>query len=497
MIDNPVKKAIIVGAGLGSIGAAVPLASAGWRVEIFEKNEHVGGKLNLLQRDGFSFDLGPSILTMPHVFEELFATAGRTFSEYVTLRHLSPHWRNFFEDGTRIDLYADAKQTVEHSPCLGEADRADLERFLAYSQGLYEKCRHSYFDLGLDTAWEMVRHHGVLASLSDFDLFSSMDTGVGRHVRNSYLRSVLDFFVKYVGSSAFDAPAVLNLLPYIQARYGLLYVDGGLFELARGLHRLLEDVGVAVHLGAEVTAILEAGRRVRGIRLADGTEVAADWVISNMEVIPAHCRLLGETQRELRRFRKFEPACSGLVLHLGVDREYPHLAHHNFFFSNNPRAHFNAVFREKQLPDDPTVYLVAPVRTDPGQAPHGCENLKILPHIPYVQDLPFSAEDYLDLKERVLAKLERMGLENLRKHIIVEHMWVPEDIERLYCSNRGAIYGVVSDRWKNLGFKAPKKSDRFENLYFVGGSVNPGGGMPMALLSGQQVADRLLKTANR
>jgi len=138
--------------------------------------------------------------------------------------------------------------------------------------------------------------------------------------------------------------------------------------------------------------------------------------------------------------------------------------------------------------------LVAPTRTDPSQAPPGCENLKILPHIPYLQDPPFTATDYGQLKERVLDKLERMGLDGLRQHIVVQQMWTPEDIERIYYSHRGAIYGVVSHRWKNLGFKAPKKSDRFENLFFVGGSVNPGSGMPMALLSGQQVADRILQS---
>jgi len=488
-------KALIIGAGLGAIGAAAPLAAAGWQVELFEKNDHVGGRLNLAKIDGFSFDLGPSILTMPQVFEQLFALAGKSFSDYVPTRPLLPHWRNFFENGARIDLYPDARRTVAQSPALTEADGADLERFLAYSRGLYEKCRHSYFELGLDTAWEMTRHHGLLNALFGFDLFASMDTGVGRYIRHPQLRAVLDFFVKYVGSSAFDAPAVLNLLPYIQAEFGLLYVDGGLFELARGLRRLLEELGVTIRLKTEVTGILHQGRRVRGVRLADGAEIPADLVISNMEVIPAHRKLLGESEGDLRRFRRFEPACSGLVLHLGLDREYPQLAHHNFFFSGDPRAHFRAVFRDKKLPEDPTIYLVAPARTDPSQAPRGCENLKILPHIPYIQDPPFGAEAYAALKERVLDKLERMGLEDLRRHIVVEQMWVPEDIERLYYSNRGAIYGVVSDRWKNLGFKAPKHSDRFENLYFVGGSVNPGGGMPMALLSGRQVADRILKTS--
>jgi diapolycopene oxygenase len=488
------KRVVVVGAGLGGMSAAISLAADGRQVTVFEKNDHVGGKLNLLEKDGFSFDLGPSILTLPQYFEKLFAAHGKQMADYVNVRRLRPDWRNVFEDGTRIDLFPDPAETVRENDAVREEDAADLERFVAHSRRLYERMEPGYFDRGLDTTWQMVRFYGPVSALFRFDLFSSIHDGVCRYVNNEYLQRILDFFIKYVGSSAYDAPAVLNLLPHVQSAFGLWYVDGGLYNLALGLRRLMEDAGVAIHLNKEVTGIRTDGGRTAGVRLADGTEHEADVVISNMEVIPAHRALLGETDRELARFRRFEPACSGLVLHLGVDREYPHLAHHNFFFSRDPKEHFRSVFRKKRLPEDPTIYLVAPARTDSTQAPPGSENIKILPHIPYVQDPPICPADYQALKERVLNKLERMGLEGLRRHVVVEHMWVPEDIERLYYSNRGAIYGVVADRWKNFGFKAPKASDRFDNLWFVGGSVNPGGGMPTALLSGQQAADMILES---
>ena len=146
------------------------------------------------------------------------------------------------------------------------------------------------------------------------------------------------------------------------------------------------------------------------------------------------------------------------------------------------------------LPNDPTLYVVAPCRTDKSQAPSGCENIKVLPHIPYIKDPPYTREDYLQLRERVLDKLERVALPDLRKHIIVEDMWIPDDIQKWYYSNCGAIYGVVSDKKKNFALKAPKKSEKYENLYFVGGSVNPGGGMPMVVLSGQQVRDKIIES---
>jgi len=208
-----------------------------------------------------------------------------------------------------------------------------------------------------------------------------------------------------------------------------------------------------------------------------------------MEVIPACRDLLPADDGVMRKLKKFAPACSGLVLHLGTDKIYSQLAHHNFFYSTEPRKHYEQAFHQGILPEDPTLYVIAPTRTDASQAPQGCDNIKVLPHIHHLGGRKFAHEEYLALRERVLLKLERMGLSDLRQHIIIEDMWTPEDIQTMYKSNCGAIYGVVSDRKKNLGFKAPKRSPRYDNLYFVGGSVNPGGGMPMAVLSGQQAAE--------
>ena len=229
--------------------------------------------------------------------------------------------------------------------------------------------------------------------------------------------------------------------------------------------------------------------------MANGTFHAADIIVSNMEVIPAYERLLREDKAFIASLeRKLEPTCSGLVLDLGLDCQYPQLAHHNFFFSGHQKEHFAKVFQRYELPDDPTIYLVAASKTDPTVAPPGCDCLKILPHIPYIRhDRPLTREDYLRLKERIVDKLERMGLKDLRKHTVFEHVWTPLDIRERYNSNRGSIYGVVSDRWKNLAFKAPKQSTKYPNLFFVGGSVNPGGGMPMVILCGQNVAKKVVE----
>lgn len=488
------KDIVVIGGGLGGLSAAISLAQAGYTVSLYEKNAHLGGKLNRLETEGFGFDLGPSILTMPHIFNRLFEQSGRQLEDYVPIKQLEHEWRSFFMDGTVLDLYNSVDDMLDKNDELSEKDIEEFKDYLAYTKTLYEKTEEGYFNKGLDTLKEVLDHHGYLTSLKDFDYFHTMSQGVDKRISNPYLRDMLKYYIKYVGSSADNAPAILNVLAYVQFNFGLWYVEGGMHKLGEGLVKLAEEEGVSIHTGTEVEEILtDSKKKVTGIRLATGEVVLASRVVSNMEVIPAYDRLLNVEKKETEKLeKKFEPAASGIVLHLGVNREYPQLAHHNFFFSHDSENNYESVFEKHELPKDPTIYLVNSNKTDPSQALPGHENIKILPHIPYLQDEPFTDADYARLRERVLIKLEHMGLTDLRKHIVFEDQWTPKDIEETYYSNRGAIYGVVSDRKKNKGFKFPKRSQLFKNLYFVGGSVNPGGGMPMVTLSGQQVCDMIV-----
>ncbi len=491
-MSNTNKHIVVIGAGLGGLSAAISLASEGFSVDLIEKNDKVGGKLNIMNKEGFTFDLGPSILTMPHIFDALFTRAGKNREDYVKFSKVEPHWRNFFEDGTVIDLTPDAEAMRRELEKLGPKTAKEFARFMAYSKKLCSETEAGYFAKGLDSFWELLRFYGPLRSLN-FDVFRSMDQGVRRFISDPKLVDILNYFIKYVGSSPYDSPALMNLLPHVQFEYGLWYVHGGMYGLAQAMEKLAVELGVRIHLNTEVTEIRRENTRATAVCLADGQLLAADIVVSNMEVIPAMEKLLHSTEAELKKMQRFQPSCSGLVLHLGVNRIYSQLAHHNFFYSDKPRHHFDAIFHSRRLSDDPTIYLVAPVKTDPTQAPSGCEIIKVLPHIPHIDpNNPLTPEDYLAFRERVLIKLERMGLTDLRKHIVTEEYWTPHDIQSRYYSNQGSIYGVVSDRYLNLGFKAPQRSNQLTNLYFVGGSVNPGGGMPMVTLSGQLVRDKIL-----
>ena len=491
------KRVSVIGAGLGGLSAAISLKAAGYDVEVFEKNSHIGGKLNVMEQDGFTFDLGPSIFTLPQFFEDLFKRADRQMEDYVQLERVTPQWRNFFEDGLVFDLHEDPKlMRKELDKLEGDADQhwKEFQKFLTYGRDQYEIINEGYFDKGLDTFWEFIRYYGLRKIGSRIDYKNSMADSIAEHFSNDHLRSIFEYFIKYVGSSALDSPGYMNLMPIIQFDYGLWYVKGGMYSLAEGLGKLMGEMGIPIHLEADVAEINKKGRMVTGLTLKDGAQFESDIVVSNMEVIPAYEKLLGEPPRFMRKLKKFAPACSGLVIHIGTKKKYPELAHHNFFYSTDQHKHFRTVFHKHQLPDDPTLYVVAPTRTDPSKAPEGCDNIKILPHIPPLsEDSQFTEDDYMQLRDRCLDKMERLGLKGLRDNIITEDVLTPVDLERMYRSNGGSIYGVVTDWKKNYGFKAPKTSGKYKNLYFVGGSTNPGGGMPMVILSGQKAADRVMK----
>ena len=493
------KRVVVIGAGLGGMSAAIMLARKGFQVTLLEKNQHVGGKLNHLAVGGFSFDLGPSIFTLPHIFRPVFEGDGKQLEDYIRLQRLDLQWRNFFEDGTVLDLWEDVEKMRAELARFGPRVFEEYTSFLAYSRRQYEIVESGYLNKGLDTFLQFLRFYGWRDG-RDLDYLCTMSGSIYKRLRNPYLRDIFEYFIKYVGSSALDSPAFMNLMPNIQMEFGMWYVSGGLFELSHAFRKRLQETGVDVRLGCEVVQIDRNGQMVAGVRAKNTSgaieSVQADFVVANMEVIPAMKKLLGTPPDGMKKFNRFKPSCSGIIVHLGLDRIYPQLAHHNFFYSSDLHAHFRRVFRENKLPDDPTLYVVAPTRTDPSQAPEGCDNIKILPHIPAIDERnPYTREDYLALKDVCIDKLERMGLKDLRKHIVVEDFWTPLDIEARYGSNQGSIYGVVCDRRSNFAFKAPKRSSEFHNLFFVGGSVNPGAGMPMVTLGGQHVARMIAEQA--
>ncbi|MCM3781679.1 phytoene desaturase family protein [Neobacillus mesonae] len=485
------KKIVVIGGGLGGLSSAMRLAADGHEVTVLEKNERAGGKLNIRSGEGFAFDTGPSILTMPWVLEQLFESTGRKLSDYMSLVRIEPQWRTFFEDGVSIDVTSDLPELLSTIKEISTEDAAEFLKYLQYCQKLYDLNRRSIYARSLSGLDELRGMHSIKELLA-MDPLRTLAQSTDKYMKDEHLRQLFNFFIMYIGSSPYHAPAVLSQLVYVQLGLGIYYVDGGMYNIAKGMLKVLDEQGVIVKTNAKVTRINTKGSTATGVTLEDGTILEADLIVSNLEAIPTYHSLLKDQNGSLssaKKLNKYAPTVSGLVLLLGVDKQYEQLLHHNFFFSQNPAKEFDDIFNKGIPSDDPTVYIGVSSKSDPTQAPAGKDNLFVLTHVPPLKPGKSFEAYKQDYRELVLNKLERMGLKDIREHIEFEYTFIPDDLQRLYGANGGSIYGVVTDRKMNGGFKVPSKSDLIDNLYFVGGSTHPGGGVPMVTLSGQLTAD--------
>lgn len=496
---------VIVGAGLAGLSSAVELAGKGIPVTIIDANNHLGGKMNLLEEDGYTFDMGPTIITMPQVLKGIISRTGRQPSDYVDLIDLDPQWRCFFDDGTRIDLRRDpqqwAREMDEQFP--DAKPGAGFLKFYNFSQRMYRLSEKVFFYKDLGGIGDMIKkpptEPGVAKDAMAMRLHSTVGATIEKMIPEPHVRQVCEHFLQYVGSSPFMAPAVLSLIASAQLDHGCWYPMGGTRMVARSLDRIADELGVQRVTGHRVTKILSDGGEATGVQLDDGREISASAVISNCDVQRTYGDLLkGADGAALERRRiasNYKPACSGLVLYLGLRRQYEHLAHHNFLFSRDSHQEFDDIYRKGIPARDPTLYIAAPSRTDANQAPEGGEALYILIHTAALTDEHQWLErggkpgkTLLDYRPVVIDKLKRHGMEDVEDHIAVERYLTPPQIEHMYNAAGGAIYGLASHGRLKGGFKPRNRSKVLDNLYLAGGSVNPGPGVPMVLMSGVTAA---------
>jgi diapolycopene oxygenase len=484
-------RAVVVGGGLGGAACAVRLAHAGHEVTLVEKNDHLGGKMNVLRDSGFLFDTGPTILTMPQVLERLFASVGRRLPDYLDLISLEPQWRAFFEDGTQVDVWGDAARMEQEIQRLAPRDAKTFGEFRAYGRRMYDIAERFFFWRSVGGLRDLFQTDEFfdaegLKLLRDMDFLSTVSKAVDRHFQDPRLRQIYEHFMQYVGSSPRRAPAILCCIHHIQGAFGVWYPRGGMNRVAAALRALAEELGVDLRLGRRVEKIVVQNGRVAGVE-AGGEFLAADVVVANADYARAHQDLLPSAEAPA-----CEPSCSGIVFYFGLNRRYDILRHHDFFFSRDSAREFDDIYRRGVPAQDPTLCVCAPSRTDPSVAPEGCENVYVLVHAPYLRGTEDWEEFRRPYRELVVSKLERCGLADFRKHVVVEHAMTPADLEARYLLDRGAIYGRASHGRFAGGFKPANRSRRYANLYFCGGSVNPGPGVPMALMSGQIAADCVL-----
>ncbi|MCS6873349.1 MAG: phytoene desaturase family protein [Pyrinomonadaceae bacterium] len=485
------KKVIVIGAGIGGLAVASLLAKDGFLVTVLEKNETIGGKVNFIEANGYKFDTGASLLTLPQTLNEVFSYCSKQMSDYLQLVQLEPICRYFWSDGTSIDIYQDTEKTKAEVEKLSKTDVVAFEKYLKDAKIKYEIAEKTFLAKSLNELPELF--FSPRKYLIDFFKLSSLKT-LDKHNR-SYFKSakliqLFNRFATYNGSSPYKVPATFSLIPYVEFGFGAWYPIGGIYQIPKALANLATELGVKILTKTTVRQIIVENQKAIGIRTDDET-IRADLVVSNADGVETYRRLLGIENK----FTNREPSCSGFVIMLGVRKKFDQIAHHNIFFSDDYKAEFDSIFKDKLPAKDPTIYVCASSRTDHTQAPENCENLFILVNAPYLTE-NFNWEEHKKrYRDLIIQKLEGFGFEGLSKAIEFEEIITPADFAEKTFSNKGSIYGISSNGIFSAFLRIPNKCREIKNLYFVGGAAHPGGGIPLVLLSAKMTA-RLIAKSN-
>ncbi|MDZ7725542.1 MAG: phytoene desaturase family protein [candidate division KSB1 bacterium] len=483
-------KVVVIGGGLGGLAAALRLAASGYSVQLFEKTESLGGKMNRLRANGYTFDTGPSLITMPFVIKDLFRYCRADAADFIEFEPIDPLCRYFFSDGAVLDAFTQPAAMHRSMAPLCERDADQFESFLEYSKQLYDLTADIFLFTPIHEPSETLKLKNLpmLFKLGKLDAFHTVHERVSSFFKDSRIIQLFDRYCTYNGSDPYQAPATLNIIPYVEYGLGGYYIKGGLYKLIEALETLADSLGVDIVKNAPVEQILHQ-KHVQGIKV-NGETINADHIICNADVVTAHQTLLDSEIKYTKKLESFEPSTSGLVFFWGVRGQHQELGHHNIFFSKNYQQEFQTL-SAGHAPDDPTIYVAMTSKRNKSHAPDGYENWFVLLNMPFLagQDWP---EQINRMRRVTLQKLAKHGFD-IKHQIKFEQMFTPLDFYSRYGSNKGSIYGISSND-RNMAFKRPpNKSRQVKGLYFAGASTHPGGGVPLALLSGKHAADLLIR----
>lgn len=486
----------IVGGGLGGLAAAVGLACRGLRVSVFEKNAHWGGKMMPVELAGCSFDFGPNTITMPHVFRHIVHACGENPDDYFRFLQLHTHTRNHFANGAVLDFSTDVEAMRTQLDRMGDAAGCRLyPAFLQEVKRIYQLSERHFFPKTFfslrdycspSLAWALLRVRPRESMAHFFRCY----------FRHPDTLQALNRYATYLGSSPWSTPATFAMIAHLELNQGVYYVEGGNTRLAAGLAALAEKLGAHMRLNAGVQKIFVHNGGARAILLENGETTACDTVILNGDLLSCYPQLVESSQRPHFPHRHRALSTSAFVILAAARARYPRLLHHNVFFSGDYRAEFRDLLERGRYSEDPTLYLCNSSVSEPARAPYGA-NLFILANAPALgrQPDPHAAAEQERYKNLVYRLLERRGI-SVQAHLAGERVLTPQTISALSGACQGALYGARASGWRTF-LRPPGRSTDIGNLYFVGGSVHPGGGVPMVTLCGWNTARRIVAAIKR
>ena len=484
----------VIGSGFGGLAAAIRLQSAGHNVSLFEKRDQPGGRAYVYREGGYTFDAGPTVITAPDTLAELFALSGRKIEDYVELMPVAPFYKLFWHDGTTFDYSGDLDKTLEQIRKLSPSDEAGYRKFLRYTKEVYNE---GYVKLAAEPFlrfWDMVRVSPQLAKLrADRSVYKT----VSKFIKETHLREAFSFHSLLVGGNPFDTSSIYTLIHYLEREGGVHFPRGGTGALVRALVRLFEELGGRIHLNAEIDEITTESGRVTGLKLKRGGFEAFDAVVSNGDVVHTYSHLLRREQSlqpKAKRMAEKRHSMSLFLIYFGTNKKFPQLEHHNVIFGPRYKELLDDIFKNGELPDDFSLYLHAPSKSDPSLAPEGHECFYVLSPVAHLGhlDIDWSKEGPIYAK-KILQYLEERYLPGLSESLTVQKIFTPIDFKTELNAHMGSAFSLEPVLTQSAYFRTHNRDELLKGLYFVGAGTHPGAGVPGVVSSAKATAKLVLE----
>ena len=480
------KKAIIIGSGFGALSLGIRLQAKGYTVSIFEKNDIPGGHASQFKEKGYTFDMGPSLITAPEIINRIFSSAGKKMEDYVELTALDPFYRVYYHDKTFIDYSGDSKKMIAQMAVFNKKDSLNYEKFLNYSKKNYnavitEGLGSTPFNK-ISTMFKFMPRALKMMALFPGHFMTS------RYFKNPKHRFLFSFHPLFIGGNPFNVPAIYLMISYLEKAEGVHFTKGGMYSLVQAFVKLFKELGGELHTSSPVSEIFIKEGRTVGIQSNDRYH-EADIVISNADVNHTYSQLVNIKYRRKWKNRKLSKArysMSSFILYLGVKKKYPQLRHHSLILSERYKELVRDIFKKKVLPDDFSMYIHVPTRTDESMAPEGSESIYILIPVANLQSKINWKEKGKEFANKIIDFLEHdFGMEDLKNNIEVKRYFTPQDFKEKRNSAHGSPWGMEPVLWQSAYFRPHNKSEDIPNLYLVGAGTDPGGGLPGVMLSAE------------
>jgi len=482
----------IIGSGIAGLASAIRLAVSGQPVEVFEANNYPGGKLSEIASDGYRFDAGPSLFTLPSLVDELFLLAGKDPGDYFQYQKLPETCRYFWEDQTRITAWADLPKFALEVEEKTQVPQQKVLSFLQNAAWKYKTVGDLFLDRSLHdfNTWTNPAALRAYLKIPFLGLFGTMHQANQDYFHHPKLVQLFDRYATYNGSNLYQTPALLNIIPHLEHNIGAYLPLGGMHAITQSLFKLAQDLGVVFHFSAKVEKIIFDGQRVTGI-LVNGNPKKVDTLVCNMDMVNAYKTILKDAPQP-KKLLSQPKSSSALIFYWGIQHTFPELGLHNILFSENYQAEFEHIFEKKTVYHDPTVYINITSKYEEKDAPSGCENWFVMVNVPSNEGQNWD-QIMAETRSHMLKKISRMLGMPIEPLIATEQVLEPRSIESKTSSAGGSLYGNSSNNRFAAFLRHPNFSPYFNNLWFCGGSVHPGGGIPLALSSAKIMTDSMTK----